>query len=369
MSERCARNPVAILCAILPVVLSGLVTLPARGRQFAGGSGTPDDPYQIAAAGQLIAIGQDASLQTGHFILAADIDLSGITFPDAVIPTFSGTFDGGNRTIRNLTIQGGYRIGLLGQVMDWARVSNLRLEDVNVVGTGSVGAVVGRNLGVVHNCHVTGVVKGSGGYIGGLVGENQDGCITCCSSACTVAAGSGGGLLGYNYGRVLNCSSTGEVRGDSSIGGLVGSNQRTVINCYSSAAVTGDRTIGGLIGFGGGGIVVNCYSSGAVVCPWEVGEVPIDGSYSGPGSGVGGFMGGGSALIARCFWDVENSGQTVSAGKARDATIGENPVGLTTAEMKDIRTYLDAGWDFAGETENGLSETWEMGKRRADIPS
>ncbi len=34
--------------------------------------------------------------------------------------------------------------------------------------------------------------------------------------------------------------------------------------------------------------------------------------------------------------------------------------GLTTAQMQDIATYLAAGWDFAGETANGVEDVWTM---------
>lgn len=32
--------------------------------------------------------------------------------------------------------------------------------------------------------------------------------------------------------------------------------------------------------------------------------------------------------------------------------------GLTTAEMQTASTFLDAGWDFVGETANGTEDIW-----------
>jgi len=49
------------------------------------------------------------------------------------------------------------------------------------------------------------------------------------------------------------------------------------------------------------------------------------------------------------FWDIEASGQLNSDGAE---------TGLTTAEMYDIGIYLDAGWDFVGEVDNGVEEIW-----------
>ena len=49
-----------------------------------------------------------------------------------------------------------------------------------------------------------------------------------------------------------------------------------------------------------------------------------------------------------CLWDIETSGQATSAGGT----------GLTTAEMQTASTFLEAGWDFVGETANGTEDIW-----------
>jgi hypothetical protein len=61
-------------------------------------------------------------------------------------------------------------------------------------------------------------------------------------------------------------------------------------------------------------------------------------------------VGDGWWVLASCFWDIQTSGQTVSGGGT----------GLTTAEMQDVQTYQDAGWDFVGEIGNGTHEIWQM---------
>ena len=48
------------------------------------------------------------------------------------------------------------------------------------------------------------------------------------------------------------------------------------------------------------------------------------------------------------FWDIETSGQTTSDGGT----------GKTTAEMQTSSTFLEAGWDFVDETENGTEDIW-----------
>jgi hypothetical protein len=66
---------------------------------------------------------------------------------------------------------------------------------------------------------------------------------------------------------------------------------------------------------------------------------------------VGGLVGRGAAGAAEaCFWHIETSGRTTSDG-------GE---GKTTTEMKTAATFLEAGWDFVDETENGTEDIWKI---------
>jgi len=41
-----------------------------------------------------------------------------------------------------------------------------------------------------------------------------------------------------------------------------------------------------------------------------------------------------------------------------EATGCDSSYGLTTAEMQMASTFLDAGWDFVGEIENGTEDIW-----------
>ena len=206
-----------------------------------------------------------------------------------------------------------------------------------------VGGLVGWNdTGNISNCYSTGAISGSSdsnyvsNYMGGLVGEN-DGNISDCYSMGAVIGSSDsnyvsnyiGGLVGENDGSISDCYSTGEVNGSDIVGGLVGENSGGIIDCYSTGEVNGSDVVGGLVGYNSGGIS-NCYSTGVV-----------SGSYS-----VGGLVGEKSNGISNCdstgvsilcsFWDIQTSGQTTSAG-------GE---GKTTAEMRNINTFLNASWDF-----------------------
>ena len=148
-----------------------------------------------------------------------------------------------------------------------------------------------------------------------------------------------GGLVGYNNdGVISNCYTTGAVNGNSEygcIGGLVGVNGGTITACYATDSVSGNYDVGGLVGVNGGTITA-CYATGAV---------------SGSGNYVGGLVGDNwGDIITACFWDIETSGQTSSVGGT----------GKTTAEMQNIDTFLNAGWDFVGETANGTEDIWTI---------
>jgi hypothetical protein len=110
-----------------------------------------------------------------------------------------------------------------------------------------------------------------------------------------------GGLVGRNRGTVLNCYSSGHVTGYSRVGGLFGDNTGTVSDSYSTGSVTGDSYVGGLVGWNDEGTVSNS------------------------------------------FWDIETSGQSTSDGGT----------GKTTAQMEDIITFLDAGWNITAVANPG----------------
>jgi hypothetical protein len=271
------------------------------------GSGTFEDPYQIATARQLTSIAYEPNLLDKHYVLVNYIDLDpnlpvSRVFDRAVIAphgtagvlqdtAFNGTLLGNGFTIRNLTIQGEGYLGLFGVVGEHAVIKDLGIVDSNVVGYDM--------------------------------------------------ASNNGILAGSNYGEVRCCFSTGTIQTNKDVGGLVGFNDSNVINCYSRSAVRGDTGVGGLAGHNGSkGIVNQCYGTGKVIGNME----------------VGGLIGGNEGDVSHSFWDVDTSGQTNSAGGT----------GRSTAQMQDINTFLDAGWDFVDYTINGTEDIWSI--HQADYP-
>jgi hypothetical protein len=65
---------------IIAAVVCGLsfFATPAQAK-YGGGTGEPNDPYLIFDANQMNEIGADSNDWDKHFILMADIDLSGFT--------------------------------------------------------------------------------------------------------------------------------------------------------------------------------------------------------------------------------------------------------------------------------------------------
>jgi len=217
-----------------------------------------------------------------------------------------------------------------------------------------VGGLCGKNdYGNITNCYSTAAVNSANGYIGGLCGSNFYGNITSCHSTGAVIGSSSdsfnvGGLCGDTYyGIITSCYSTGAVNGYSNIGGLCGWNTGgSIINCYSTDVVDGSYYAGGLCGCNNGSITSG-YSTGSVTGDYCVGglcgynSTDITGSYStGIVIGddcVGGLVGmNDSDSITACFWDMDTSGLTTSAG-------GE---GKTTTQMRTESTFTSAGWDF-----------------------
>ena len=348
----------------LLVVVAAVVWVAGVCWGFAGGDGTADSPWQIASQADLEAVNDDL---TAHYILNNDIDLSGTIYHKAVIApytdnsseTFTGSFDGGGYVIRNLTIDTDINdcIGLFGGSEDCV-IENIGIADCNVLGGHYVGGLVGENLySIVSNCYSTGSVTGDGS-VGGLVGNNMNGRITNCYSSSEVSSSFyvAGGLVGKNdYGcLVTNCFSTGDVSSINTVGGLMGYNGpgSCVTNCYSTGSVSGEDYVGGLVGTneGMGIILTNCYSVGNI---------------SGVGDYVGGFCGRqwwSDYVMRNCFWDVETSGVTVGyVGNGEQPRIAaSNVIGMTTDQMQTRGTFTDAGWDFAGESVNGTSQTWQI---------
>ena len=287
---------------------------------FAGGTGTAENPYQIATGAQLAYLA--SSVNNGetyagkNFVLTADIDLNkrpwtpiANAFSDALFGgsdyrIFAGNLDGQGYTVSNVAIGSTNAplesdvFGLFG--VTEGKISNLHLNTVSIHGKaknvsgyviGLAGGLIGSASGSVENCHVTGLTMtlttpDSGWtaayWIGGLVGASDAEQIDECSVSGTIAEKSGkgsiGGLIGelgktskITYSRadvVLNVKA--DPTGGADVGGFIGkgngkSSPETVIrNCYATGDVTGGAYTGGFAGGIWGLNIINCYATGNV---------------------------------------------------------------------------------------------------------
>ncbi len=230
-----------------------------------------------------------------------------------------------------------------------------------VSGNDYVGGLVGRNNGQITEAFATGGVTGNH-RVGGLSGTNTASMIDCYAMGNVTGSGDNvAGLIGENGGQLTSCYASGNINGVNRVAGLVGTNIGTIQLCYASGAATGSQNhVGGLVGYNIGPIT-NCYALGAVNARERAGGLVgangnlIENSYSigdvvanlYPG-GLAGENAGGTA--SNCFWDVQTSHQNNSTGGT----------GLSTEQMQDMQTYLDAGWDFTGEEQNGTDDLWLM---------
>jgi len=277
---------------------------PALADAYSGGSGTPEDPYQIATAQDLIDLGQTPDDYDKSFVLTADIELMDRVFDRAIIapdiardidgPSFNGKgflgrFDGRGHVIHNLCIddrRGNYQ-GLFGRLGAGAEIANLGLDAVQVSGHTYVGGLVGENdYGTISSCHSTGTVRGEE-EVGGLVGSNSGfpnaGPISSSYSTGTVSGEEEvGGLVGMNYGPISSSYSSGTVSGEDCVGGLVGYNNvfSTISSSYSTGTFSGGSCVGGLGGQNDRGTISSSHNTGTVSGARQIGGL------------VGGYLGG-----------------------------------------------------------------------------
>jgi hypothetical protein len=286
-----------------------------------------------------------------------DLDLSGYENWTPIgnsTNKFTGTFNGNNYVISNLTIDSNQNYkGLFGCISETSEITNLGLENanINVAGGDYVGGLVGQNKGSITNCYATGNITGffnTGGLVGqnngtitscyatgevtgssctgGLVGRTYSSSITSCYATGKVTGNfDTGGLAGFisdSNGRINKSYATGSVSGNNNrTGGLVGRNYGTITDCYATGEVTGDEYTGGLVGESESGTLTNCYATGEVTSNRYTGGLV---GRNAPGS-----------YCYYCYYDKETTGQSDDDGEGLLST---------TVEMKDSAHFNK--WDF-----------------------
>lgn len=194
----------------------------------------------------------DIKLNGNNNVLAENDDL--ISDPSSLKPwtpigtigdPFTGTFDGNNKTIHGLYINGTTGcVGLFGCVGVNGKVINVTVADSYVSGNSDVGGIYGLNTGgTLQGCHNIGTVSGAS-HVGGVCGINK------------------------NSGTIQKCDNAGTVSGtEFFVGGVCGTNDdsATLEKSYNTGDVSGNSYVGGVCGLNGGNGTVNgCYNTGTV---------------------------------------------------------------------------------------------------------
>jgi|GEM_PF-3029092 len=274
--------------------------------EFAGGSGTEEDPFLVENSYQLNNI---RHYLDKDFRQIADINLSNFQEEKGWQPLgnyfekFTGSYDGNNYTISNLKIERPDTdfVGLFGYIDSDSVIESVILKDVDITGQNSVGALAGRNWqGNVITSSARGMIRGERSV---------------------------GGLIGYNFagGSIQGCYAEVEVAGSSQIGGLVGYNQGIINNSYAAGGkISGEEYLGGLVGYNSQGKIARSYAA-----------QEIDSSSSEKSGGLVGRDWEGLGSISYSFYDQDLAGENyINPGKSK-----------STAKMQQRSTF-EQHWDF-----------------------
>ena len=310
---------------------------------FADGTGTKEDPYQIATAEQLAKLSKDVSegtsYQGNYFILTENIDLSTYRWVPigiykwmsngtSIEKSFRGYLDGSNKTISGMVVdeRGDQNsAGFFGSIRNGQEGNIVGAKDLTISGatvylsedglmecSGGIlgGDIIGNenSMVVFENIRVSGFVEvnstNGSNKIGGMLGyASWVKAINCHAENVSISgASNSGGFVGNDNGSVFeNCTASGTVSGRWGLGGFVGYTTSTVLNeavgvstytnCSADVDVSGnDWRLGGFVGYAEYGEFNNCVAYGNV-----------DSSVDGWEPKVGGFMGEcGSAIATNC---------------------------------------------------------------------
>lgn len=324
------QNLIFIICAWL----LGL-SLMAQTATKPQGEGNESHPYQIANWQNLYWMSQNTDMWDKHYSQTANIEFPaditewnysggwtpiGERSPNSSLnKPFTGTYDGKGFSISNLfsNTEKEY-VGLFGAT-DQAIIINVRVVDVNLASSvhnrsAYLGALIGHAANsYIFNCFSSGNISGDSfrdRYCGGLIGYSANSII---SNSYSIVAITSGDNKASNAGGFIACASD-----DSQI-----------TNCAAFGDVDG-VTAGGFCGLVFSSVIENCISTGRVVGHDE---------YN------GGFIGHNEGAIINSFWDTQTSNQVKDIAINID-NIEQGLVGKTSAQMKNLATFTNAGFDF-----------------------
>ncbi len=245
--------------------------------------------YQLDSAEDLIWLSEQVNTGVGiayNAVLLNDIDMSGVTEWTAIgggSYNYTGIFDGGNYSIKNLAINATDTqfVGLFGKIT--GTIKNLTMDESCTITVHVTEAFesniwvasmicVTRADSVIENCH------NEANYTINAIGATAENAITSCA----------GGVLGQHSGTATNCTNSADITytttgpaektGSAMVGGVVSRNYNgDVENCSNTGEITinaegGEKALtvyaGGVIGHAsysnGAGSIEDCTNSALV---------------------------------------------------------------------------------------------------------
>ena len=225
-----------------------VVSIASKTAASWSGSGTEDDPYQIANREQMTMLAEYVNAGSGrgeYFQLTDYLKYSvsnegdyDYTVVGSFEHPFEGTFDGNGYGIEYATGKATDYQGLFGYISMYGTVKNLRASSCDFRGRSNIGILAGRNDGVIKNCRIdsycTIIFDASKevSYCGGVVGYNNGSIMTTVCAANIIpddarytTATQMGGIAGYNgeAGVIESCLYLGKcVTGSAYVGAIAG---------------------------------------------------------------------------------------------------------------------------------------------------
>ncbi|HQA66243.1 MAG TPA: S-layer homology domain-containing protein [Bacillota bacterium] len=223
---------------------------PGKMPSFSGGAGTPEDPYLISTAEDLLAfseVGWNAGYMEASYKLTGNIDMGENTWNPVGVNglSFSGTFDGNGKTITLRNIADSRNMGLFGGTDRRSSIKNLTVSGqiskaISSEEEACFGLIAAWAEGSIENCITEGSVDLSvnvprnfyfGGAAGRLLGR-IDSMINKADLTIKISGGDRlymGGITGDAMGKeagIFNLTNQGNITatfdGIGAVGGLAG---------------------------------------------------------------------------------------------------------------------------------------------------
>lgn len=249
---------------------------------FSGGDGTEENPYKIANSRDFKNLikycsegyGYDpnqmitaTTFLAAHYQQTADIDLKSAAIEPigSTSAPFTGVYDGNSKKLENVQISTTSNDTGLFAYLDGATVKDLTVSGTIQSTGGNVGSLAGHSDGALISRYVNEAEVKGGQFVGGIVGNMNDGKIYACVNSADVTSTNteAGGIVGRIQGGTIRACYTSAgilVSGYSRIGGIAGyqSNQgggaSLIINCAAKSNIKSTNSgnkgaAGGLVGY------------------------------------------------------------------------------------------------------------------------